>query len=115
MQSNQRNRAADGINDSPTDGDGINTEKATRTVTSLIVISYARGKQQANVWLSDGTRLVIGIKNEGNYIPYELISVAVKAAARDTGTADGDAFTARLAEVIEQGGEPRPTAITVER
>ena len=84
----------------------------TTTITSLIVISYAAGKQQANVWLSDGTRAVVQIKNDGNYLPYELINVAIYAAIRDAGICSEN-FAARLAEVIEQGGEPQPTKIEV--
>lgn len=86
-----------------------------RTLTSLIVINYTGGKQQANIWTSDGTRLVVTINNDGNYIPYEILNVAVQEAARDTGAGEEEAFTARIAEVMEQRGEPRPKTITVER
>lgn len=79
----------------------------------LTVTSYIGGKQLASALLSDGTRVIVAIKNDGNHLPFELIQTAIAATARDVGTGDNWAFGRRFAEIVEQGGEPRPVTVNV--
>ena len=78
---------------------------------NMQLISYRGGEQVANIWDEGGRLIVFYIRNDGNYLPYELIETAAFAALRDGHDPEG--IKARFVEVVEQGGEPAPISFAV--
>ena len=76
----------------------------------LTVISYRDGEQQAQYWYN-GKCYFFHLRNDGNYLPYELIKVAANAALRDGKT--NAARVQRFKEVVVQGGEPAPYTVSI--